>query len=307
MFYIIGESIHVTPPPVRAAIESRDTEFIQDLARRQVKKGASAVDLNIGPQKKLGTEIMPWIVNAVQQVVDVPLSLDTTNSAAIEAGLKVCKKKAFINSTDATPERLQALMPLAAKYGANIISLTLGSTGLPTTADMRIELASEKILPVAAENMVPMTNIYLDPLVLTVNGNQEQAIQTINAMRFFKQMADPPPFTTCGLSNISNSCPKEIRPLLNRMYFIMMAGAGLDTAIADTLDDELMEVIHILDAGTASSAKGKLYLRLYQNYKDGVEFDQSGFDTSKEEISDMVKTVRILENKTLYAHSYLKL
>ncbi len=307
MFYVIGESIHVIAPPVRAAIEARDTEFIQNLAQRQVKKGAKAVDLNIGPQKKLGTEIMPWIVNAVQQVVDVPLSLDTTNSAAIEAGLQVVKKKAFINSTDATPERLNALMPLAAKYGANIISLTLGSTGLPTTADMRIELASEKILPVAAENSVPMTNIYLDPLVLTVNGNQEQALQTINAMRFFKQMADPPPFTTCGLSNVSNSCPKEIRPMLNRMYLVMLMGAGLDTAIADTLDDDLMEAIRILETRDDSTEKGRLYLRLHDNYKEGIEFDQSGFNTGKEEISDLVKTVRILENKSLYAHSYLKL
>lgn len=307
MFYVIGESLHVIAPPVRAAIEKRDTEFIQNLALRQVKKGAKAIDLNIGPQKKLGAEIMPWMVRSVQEVVDVPLSLDTTNSAAIEAGLQVCQKKAFINSTDATPERLEALMPLAAKYNANIISLTLGSTGLPTTADMRIELASEKILPVAAENNVPMTNIYLDPLVLTVNGNQDQAIQTIDAMRFFKQMADPPPYTTCGLSNISNSCPREIRPLLNRVYLVMMMGAGLDTAIADALDDELMETIRILENKEDSTEKGKLYLRLFQNYRDGVEFDQGGFDISKPEISDLVKTVRILENKTLYAHLYLKL
>ncbi|MBI4331238.1 MAG: dihydropteroate synthase [Chloroflexi bacterium] len=307
MFYVIGESIHVIAPPVRAAIEKRDNEFIQDLAKRQVKKGAKAVDLNIGPQKKAGAEIMPWIINAVQGVVDVPLSLDTTNAVAMEAGLKVCQKKPFINSTDATPERLQALMPLAARYNANIIALTLGSTGLPTTADARIELASETILPVAAENNVLMTNIYLDPLVLTVNGNQDQALQTIAAVRFFKQMADPPPLTTCGLSNISNSCPTEIRPLLNRVYLVMMMGAGLDTAIADALDDKLMETIRILETSDASTDKGKLYLRLYQNYKDGAEFDDSGFDMSKPEISDLVKTVRILENKTLYAHSYLKL
>ncbi len=307
MFYVIGESIHVIAPAVRAAIESRDAEFIQNLAQRQVRKGAKAIDLNIGPQKKLGTEIMPWIVQAVQNVVDVPLSLDTTNAAAIEAGLQVCQKKAWINSTDATPERLTALMPLAAKYGANIISLTLGSTGLPTTADMRIELASETILPAAAENNVPMTSIYLDPLVLTVNGNQDQAIQTIDAMRFFKQMADPPPYTTCGLSNVSNSCPKEIRPLLNRVYLVMMVGAGLDCAIADALDDELMETIRILEQKDDSTEIGRMYLRLYQNYQEGIEFDQEGFDTGKEEISNLVKTVRILENRTLYAHSYLKL
>ncbi|MDP2718827.1 MAG: dihydropteroate synthase [Dehalococcoidia bacterium] len=304
---VIGENIHVISPAVKDAIESRDKAFFQKLATEEVKKGAQVVDLNIGPQKKLGGEIMSWLVNTIQEVVDVPISLDTTNPVAIEAGLKVCKKKAIINSTDATEERLEALMPLAAKYKANIISLTLGKTGLPTTADMRIELASEKILVAAAEQNVPMEDIWLDPLVLTVNGNQDQAIQTINAVRFFKQMGDPPPFTTCGLSNISNSCPKENRPLLNRIFLIMMAGAGLDSAIADPLDPDLMEALRIIDTKDSSTEKGKLYLRLYETYQAGEEFDPGGVDMSNPELSDIVKTVLILENKNLYAHSYLKL
>ncbi len=304
----IGESIHVIAPPVRAAIESRDKAFIQDLARRQIKGGAHVIDLNIGPQKKAGAEVMPWMVNTVQEIApDVTLSLDTTNPLAMEAGLKVCKKKAFINSTDSTPERLEALMPLAAKYNANIISLTLAKTGLPTSADMRIELASENIFPAAAQYGVPTQNIYLDPLVLTVNGNQDQALQTINAVRFFKQMMDPPPFTTCGLSNVSNSCPKENRPLLNRVFLIMMIGAGLDSAIVDALDPDLMEAIRIVEKRDTSTPKAKLYVKLFDTYKEGGEFDASGIDMKNPELSDMVKTIRVLENKTLYAHSYLKL
>lgn len=304
----IGESIHVIAPPVRAAIENRDKAFIQDLALRQIKGGANVIDLNIGPQKKAGAEVMPWIVNTVQEAApDITLSLDTTNPIAMEAGLKACKKKAFINSTDATQERLEALMPLAARYNANIISLTLAKTGLPTTADLRIELASENIFPAAARYGVPTQNIYLDPLVLTVNGNQDQAMQTISAVRFFKQMVDPPPFTTCGLSNISNSCPKEIRPLLNRVFLIMMLGAGLDSAIVDTLDPEIMDAIRIAEKGDASTPKGKVYVQLYNTYKEGGEFDASGIDMANPELSDLVKTIKVMENKTLYAHSYLKL
>ena len=86
---IIGENIHIIAPPVKAAIEGRDKRFIQELALKQVEAGAGILDLNIGPQKKLGAEIMPWIVQAVQEVTDVPLSLDTTNLAAMEAGLQV--------------------------------------------------------------------------------------------------------------------------------------------------------------------------------------------------------------------------
>ena len=200
----IGESIHVIAPAVRAAIEDRDRAFIQDLAKRQVAAGADVLDLNIGPQKKAGAVIMDWIVQTVQEAVDVTLSLDTTNAEAIEAGLKVANKRAIINSTDAT-DRLNVLMPLAAKYDANIIALTYGGTALPTTADARIELAMERIMVSAAEHEVPTDHLYLDPLVLTVNGNQDQVAQTVEAVRFFKQMSDPPPFTTCGLSNVSNS------------------------------------------------------------------------------------------------------
>ena len=304
---VIGESIHVISPRVREAIETRNKAFIQDLARRQVEKGAGMIDLNIGPQKKAGSEVMPWIVQTVQEVVNVPLSLDTTNPLAMEAGLKACKGRALINSTDATPERLSALMPLAAKYNANIIALALAGKGLPTSADARIELASEKLLPAAMENNVSTDRIYLDPLVLTVNGNQDQAIPTIETIRFFKQMADPPCMTTCGLSNISNSCPNELRPLLNRVFLVMMMGAGLDTAIADALDDKLMEVIDMVKKRNTTTPKGKLYVKLFDTYAAGEKFDESGANMNDPEISEIVKTIRVFENKTLYAHSFLKL
>ena len=302
----IGESIHIISQNVRVAVENRDKAFIQDLAKRQVEKGATYLDLNIGPQKKAGAEVMPWMVETVQEVTDVPLSLDTTNPVAMEAGLKVCKRPVIINSTDATPERLEALMPMAARYNCGIISLTLAKGGLPTTADLRIELASENIFPAAEQYGVPPERIWLDPLVLTVNGNQDQAQETINAVRFFKQMTDPPPMTTCGLSNVSNSCPEEMRSMLNRVFLVMMMGAGLDSAIMDTMDAEIMEVLQIVDNRDESTAKGKLYVTLYDAYMAMEQFDTSSADTSDPEIRDIVKTIGILQNESLYAHSYLR-
>ncbi|MEE8470209.1 MAG: dihydropteroate synthase [Dehalococcoidia bacterium] len=303
----IGESIHIISQSVRTAVESRDKGFIQDLAKRQADRGATYLDLNIGPQKKAGAEVMPWMIETVQEVTDVPLSLDTTNAVAMEAGLKVCKKTPLINSTDSTPERLDALMPLAAEYNANIIALTLAKGGLPTSADARVELAAECIFPKAAELGVLNESIYLDPLVLTVNGNQDQAQETIDAVRFFKQMTDPPPMTTCGLSNVSNSCPAEIRPLLNRVFLIMMMGAGLDSAIIDCLDKDVMETIRIVASRDESTAKGKLYVALHDAYAAMERFDTSTADMSDPELSDIVKTIRIMQNETLYAHSYLRM
>lgn len=303
----IGECIHIIAQNVRTAVENRDKAFIQDLARQQEAKGATYLDLNIGPQKKAGAEIMHWMVETVQEVSDLPLSLDTTNPVAMEAGLKVCKKTPLINSTDSTEERLSALMPLAAQFNSNIIALTLAKGGLPTTADARVELAAECIFPAAAEHGIPNEHIFLDPLVLTVNGNQDQAQQTIEAVRFFKQMTDPPPMTTCGLSNVSNSCPAEIRPLLNRVFCVLMMGAGLDSAILDPLDDELMSVIRILETGDESTPKGKLYVALYNAYVNMEQFDTGSADTSDPELKDIVKTIAILQNETLYAHSYLRM
>jgi len=304
---IIGECIHVISDKVRKAIEGRDKAFIQDLAKRQLEKGAHVLDLNIGPQKRTGPEVMTWMVETIQEITDAPLSLDTTNPAAIETGLKLSKRQAIINSTDATEERLTALMPLAAKYNANIIALTLGKVGLPTSADARIELALGNIIPVAEEHGVPMENIYFDPLVLTVNGNQDQAMETLNAVRFFKQMSDPPPKTTCGLSNVSNSCPPEVRPILNRIFLVMLLGAGLDSAIIDPFDDDLMEAIRVLDNRDASTAKGKLYLDIYDACDAGEVFDASSVDMSDLVLRDIAKTVSVLQNEVLYAHSYLRL
>ncbi len=303
----IGESIHVIAPSVRAAIEGRDKTFIQDLALQQVEAGAQVLDLNIGPQKKAGAEIMPWMVETVQEVTDVRLSLDTTNAAAMEAGLKACRTTPLINSTDATPERIAALMPMAARFKANIIALTLAGSGLPTSSDARLELAMEAIFPAAAEHGIPLENIYLDPLVLTVNGNQDQALPTIEAVRMFKMISDPPPQTTCGLSNISNSCPPELRPILNRVFLVMMMGAGLDSAIVDALDNELMETIRIVEARDGSTPLSKLYIDLFDAYAGGEGFDASGVDISDSALQDTVKTIQTLENRTLYAHGYLKL
>jgi len=302
----IGESIHVISPRVRVAIEGREETFLQELALKQVAGGAQMLDLNIGPQKKTGAEVMAWMVEIIQEVTDVPLSLDTTNAAAIEAGLKGVKRKALINSTDATPQRIEALMPLAAKYNAAIIALTLAATGLPTTADARIQLASECIFPACEKYGLSMEDLYLDPLVLTVNGNQDQAQATIEAVRFFKQMTDPPPKTTCGLSNISNGAPNELRPLINRVFLLMMMGAGLDSAIMDTLDAETMEALRVVEARDTSTHRGRLHLAIYDAYCRGETFDPSGFDLQDPQTRDIIRTVQMLENRFLYAHGYLK-
>ncbi|MDW8316752.1 MAG: dihydropteroate synthase, partial [Anaerolineae bacterium] len=218
---IIGENIHIISPKVKEALANRDAEFFQDLARRQVEHGAVALDLNIGPQKKLGHEILPWLVETVQAVVEVPLSLDTTNLAAIEAALEVARVPCIVNSTSAEEERLATVPPVAKKFGAKLIALTMGSGGIPVSADERVTIAIEKLIPRAVELGIPMEDLLIDPLVLTVSGCQEYVPQCVEAVRMLKFAGDPPPMVNVGLSNVSNQVPGPMRPLINNTYLVM--------------------------------------------------------------------------------------
>jgi 5-methyltetrahydrofolate corrinoid/iron sulfur protein methyltransferase len=304
---IIGENIQILSPPVKAAIEARDKKAIQDLAVKQVEAGAAIVDLNIGPQKKLGHEIMPWIVQAVQEVVDVPLSLDTTNLAAMEGGLKVCRQAAMLNSASADPERCDSVMRLAARHDARVIALTMGVDGIPTTADGRAGIAMETLMPAAEAAGLPMESLYLDPLVLAVNCNQDVAMESVESVRMFKMMADPPPMTVVGLSNVSNGAPLENRPLINRVMLVMVMGAGLDSAIADPLDTVQNAWIRVCEQRDETTPLNRLILALYDAVAAMDTLDGSLVDKDDPEQVDLWKTYRMLTNQTLYADSYLQL
>ena len=263
---IIGENIQVLASRVKTLIAERDTEALQKMAIEQWENGAQVIDLNIGPQKKQGVEIMEWAVDAVQTALpEATLSLDTTNLAAIEAGLKRCKTKPFINSTSAEEERLSGIAPLAAKYGAKVIALTMTKSGIPVSAEERVGIAMEILIPRLTEAGVPITNIYLDPLVLTVNGCQEYVPNAIEAVRFLKLSADPAPMTVVGLSNVSNSVSHENRSLINRTYMVMLMAAGLDSAIADPLDEAQNEFLRIVTERDTSTPVGQLLVNLYDS------------------------------------------
>ena len=308
--YIIGENIQIISNVVKKAIGERDATPLQELAKRQVEGGAQMIDLNIGRRKKDGHEVMPWLVEAIHEVVpDAALSLDTTNAAAIEAGLKRCRElgiEALINSTSADPERLEATMPLAAEYGSKIIALTMVKS-IPATADGRVQLAMEVILPKAMELGVPMENVYLDPLVMTVKGMQDHATENLNAIRMFKILSDPPPMTVVGLSNVSNSVPEENRSLINQTFLVMLMAAGLDSAIADPLDKAQNEVIRIIEERDTSTAVGQLLVNLYDATAAMEELDPSLVDMGDPEQAAIYKTLQILNNKVIYADAYLRM
>jgi 5-methyltetrahydrofolate corrinoid/iron sulfur protein methyltransferase len=303
---IIGENIHIISPRVKEAFEQQDIKFFQDLAVKQVEAGANALDLNIGPQKKAGHEIMPWLVKGVQAVVDVPLALDTTNLAAVEAGLKVARNQCIINSTSAEEERLEVVPPLAKQYQAKLIALTMGKAGIPVSAEERVNIALEKLIPRAIELDIPMADLLIDPLVLTVSGCQEYCPECVEAVRILKMAGDPPPMLHVGLSNVSNRVPNEMRPLLNRTYAVMLLAAGVDYAIANPLDEQLKAFIRIVEGRDDSTCLGKLLLTLYDKTAAMEKLTAADVDMTDPEQAAVFKTVQILYNDIIYTDSYLR-
>ncbi len=305
--YIIGENIHIISQKVKDALKARDREFFMDLAVRQVEAGAQAIDLNLGPRKKDWEEVFPWMVETVEAVVDVPLVFDSTNLLGIEAGLKrVTKAQPIINSTSAEPERLEKVPLVAKQYNARLVALTMGSSGIPVSADERVNIAVEHLIPRMVEIDYPVENLIIDPLVLTVSGCQEYCPECIEAVRTLPYVWDPAPMISVGLSNVSNAVPHENRPLINHVYCAMLMGAGLQMMIADPFDEKLKEVIRIIEERDESTAVGRLYLKIHDRVQAMEEPSVDDVDMSDPEQVAIWKTVQILLNKVIYADGYLQ-
>jgi 5-methyltetrahydrofolate corrinoid/iron sulfur protein methyltransferase len=305
--YKIGENIHIISPSVKQALADRDGAFFVKLARKQKDAGADAIDLNIGPRKKDGPEVVEWLVECMQEgVPGMTISFDTTNLAAIETGLKLWGENAIVNSASAEPERLEKVPPVAGQYGAKLIALCMEKSGIPVSADARIGIAMEKLIPRAQEVGIPMENLLVDPLALTVSGCQEYVPESIETVRMIKMVMDPPPMTTIGLSNVSNQVPHEMRPLLHQVYVVMLMAAGLDSAILDPLDTDLMDVIQSVEGRDESTPVKALYLKLYDAVAAMEELQPEDVDMSDPKQAAIWKTVQVLLNKVIYTDSYLQ-
>jgi 5-methyltetrahydrofolate corrinoid/iron sulfur protein methyltransferase len=283
---IIGEKLSIIAKRVREAMMKKDKGPIQEIAVRQWKEGSGMIDANIGPAEDGGEDLMQWMVTTIQEVVPLPVCLDTTNFKAIEAGLKVHNNewgRPLINSTSNDPERFP-ILELGAKYNSQVIGLTVGKGGLPADAEERSAIAAE-IMGRAMEYGVPLEDLYLDPLVLQIATSQDHARHVIKAIGMFQEMNDPPMKTVVGLSNISNGCPKELRPILNKYYFLLLADAGLSAAIADA--HEMAEAVH--DKA------------LVADFLAGKQLSDA------RKMAEIRKTLDVIMGRTLYAHSYLEM
>jgi 5-methyltetrahydrofolate corrinoid/iron sulfur protein methyltransferase len=295
--YLIGESLNVISKKIGTAFKERAPKPIQEEALFQKEKGMDYIDINLGPAKKDGHELMPWVVQTVQEVVpDVPLALDTSNIDAIEAALKVYKETPqppLINSIMVRPERYERMVPLAAENNADFIALMWGPEGLPRDENERAALCVE-LLYFANEAGISNDKIWVDGIVTPVNIQQPQLMSLMTFQEMLPEIA-PEAKSTCGLSNISNGPPDHLRPILNQTYMVMLEKYGMYSVIADPRDDTLIEI-----------AKGNRQdiVDLIYGMLDGNEPDMGSLS---EEMQNYAKTVNVILGKTLYSDSWLEI
>jgi 5-methyltetrahydrofolate corrinoid/iron sulfur protein methyltransferase len=294
---LIGESLNVISTKIGRAFKERDPEPIKEEALFQKEKGMDYIDINLGPAKKDGHELMPWIVQTVQEVVsNIPLALDTSNIDAIEAALKVYQETPvppIVNSIMVRPERYERMVPLVAEHNADFIALMWGPEGLPRDENERAALCVE-LLYFANEAGIPNDKIWVDGIVTPLNIQQPQLMSLMTFQEMLPEIA-PEAKSTCGLSNISNGPPDHLRPILNQTYMVMLQKCGMHSVIADPLDDQLIAI-----------AKGNRQdvVDLIYGIMDGNEPDMGSLS---KEMQDYAKTVNVILGKSLYSDSWLEI
>ncbi len=291
----IAESINIMGARTGKAMKARDPGPIQQMANEEAANGGDFLDLNIGPSKKDGTNLMPWIVRTVQEVTDCPLSLDTTNADALIAGIKACKnsERNLMNSISLQPERMKKLIPVAAEAGCYVIALLWGVEGMPRDSNERAAMTVD-LVAALNEAGIPNEKILVDPIATPITLGSQQVMSGLDFMVMLSEIA-PGSKSTVGLSNVSNGVATEKRHYLNRAYLAMLMKGGIWSAIVDAYDEELIKLAH-----------GELpnLVKVVHDIMDDNEPNPK--DLTPKEL-EYYKTTRVLMGKTIFSESWLEL
>jgi 5-methyltetrahydrofolate corrinoid/iron sulfur protein methyltransferase len=240
---IFSERVNGMYRDVRKAINQKEQAVIVDVVKQQVAGGADVIDINLGPTKGDPVENFVWLAQTVHEATDLPISLDSAKPDVLVGALPRVRAalpdtKLIVNSSTADPDCMAKLVPLAAGNAAGIVGLTMDSEGVPGSVEKRVECGAMFLMN-ALEAGIDPGDIYLDPIILPVNVAPKQPLNVIEAITQLKVVNDPPPHFILGLSNVSQQC--LMTHLLNRTYLVMAIAAGLDSAIMDAGDKDLVE------------------------------------------------------------------
>jgi 5-methyltetrahydrofolate corrinoid/iron sulfur protein methyltransferase len=293
MIVSIAESINIMSKTIGPAMKEKDPKPIQAMAIAEAEAGSTFLDVNIGPARKGGSEMMEWLVKTIHEVVDLPLSLDTTNLEAMEAGLKAHKKggRPLMNSVSCQADRIDAGLDMAKKYDCLMVGLLWGTDGMPRDVNERGALAAELIFR-ANDKGIKNEDIFIDPIATPISGEINQVLACTEFMGMLQDIG-PGCKSTVGLSNVSNGAPDHLRPALNGPYALMLQKQGLYSSIVDANDKDLMAICKGEKPGLEA---------LVAKIMDGESIDMSSLS---EEEQKCAKTVNVLMGKSLYSDSWL--
>ena len=258
---VIGEKINSTRKSIKEAIANKDIAALQKLAVDQAGAGADYIDVNTGAFPEQEAELMEWLVGVVQEVVDIPLSLDSASPKALEAGLKMHKNgTALINSITAEEHKFKTVLPLLLEYGCPVLALSMDETGITKNAADRFAVAKKLIEDLCTKGIAP-EKIFLDPLIQPVSVQNDFGVIALEVIGLVKKEF-PEVNTTCGLSNVSFGLPA--RKSLNRCFLVMAMAAGLNSAILDPLDNDLMDAIKASEALLGKDKFCRNYIKAFK-------------------------------------------
>jgi len=260
--FIIGELINCTRKRVGAAAQSRDAALIQEVARNQINAGADMLDVNGGLAGQ-EAECLAWLVGVVQEAVETPLCLDSSDPEALRRALPLCKKRALINSITDEPARYAAVLPLLKEFRPQVIALCMSAAGPPSGVEDRVATASRLVDCLTAEGMA-LDDIYVDPCVLPASTGPEHGAAILEAVGQIKTRY-PGVHLSAGVSNVSYGLP--LRKLLNEVFLVLLMGRGLDAAIVDPCDQQMMMNLRAAEALLGRDEYCVAYLRAFRDGK----------------------------------------
>jgi 5-methyltetrahydrofolate corrinoid/iron sulfur protein methyltransferase len=257
---IVGELINASRKSIAAAIESGDIAAIQQIAIDQGEAGADYIDVNAGIFVGKESGYLKWLTTTVQESVNKPCALDSPDPKALMAAIEVHRGTPMINSISLEKERFDALMPVISGTDFKVVALCMSDAGMPETVEDRLKIA-DKLVNALNRNGIPVEHIYLDPLVQPLSVNSTFGMEFVNAIEKIVG-AFPGIHTVCGLSNISYGLPN--RKYLNHIFMAMAIAKGLDGAIVNPLDKQMMNCIIAAEALAGRDAFCMKYLKAYR-------------------------------------------
>ena len=261
--YIIGEKLNPTGrDDLKKALKDEDWSYLRQLAREQVNAGASLLDLNIGISGIAQVKIIKSLIRELQLEVDVPLVLDCSKTAVLEAGLREYTGRALINSVTGEESSMARIFPLAKRYGAAVIGLTLDEKGIPDSVEGRLYI-TRRIIERAREYGLGRGDIVIDALALTAGARQKEVMLTVKTLQKLKEETGVK--TTLGISNISHGLPA--RELINQTFLVMALAAGLDLPILDPFDENIYHLLRAASLLTSRDEGGQEFIDYYGGEK----------------------------------------